>query len=110
MSGREQQRLENAKSYLGQAKTLLNKATDAKDYERVAVGVTLAYRQIEPITPYSTDVIAFEDSLVKVGYTPGANTSRIDRWVALTSEVWTRERVARQVSFVSKLLEQPEPV
>lgn len=79
MSERKQPYLGNAKAYLGQAKTHLDRAADAKDFERVAAGVTLAYRQIEPITPNSSDVLAFEDSLIKAGYkwvTPPAPTPR----------------------------------
>lgn len=106
MSDRQPQRLENANAYLEQARTLLRKASDANDYQQVAVGVTLAYRQVEPFAPYCADVITFADSLVDVGYTPGANTTRIDCWVALTNELWTRERVTEQVAFMSGLLEQ----
>lgn len=106
MSDQHQHRLEKAHAYLGQAKTLLGRASDAKDYEQVVVGVTLAYRQVEPLVPRRADLITFADALLDVGYTPGANTSRIDCWVALTNEVWTRAQVTAQVDFMSGLLEQ----
>ncbi len=68
--------------------------------------MTLAYRQIEPLAPRSADIITFADALIDVGYTPGANISRIDCWVALTNELWTRELVTAQVDFMSGLPEQ----
>lgn len=106
VSDRRQQGLEKAHTYLGQAKTLLGKASDAEAYQQVAIGVTLAYRQIEPLAPRSADIITFADALIDVGYTPGTNTTRIDCWVALTNEPWTRAQVTAQVDFMSELLEQ----
>lgn len=108
MTDDQRQAFREAKEYLEQTKTLLNKATDSRGFQQAAAGVAVAYKALQPFDYFTDETMDFENSLVEVAHAPGADTTQVAVWVPLTNETWNREKVEKQIHLLEEMVKNLE--